>query len=116
MRGESPQVGPEVLPFLRDLYDHVIQASDAAEMLRENLNALLDVHLSLTSNRMNQVMKVLTVIATIFIPLTFLAGVYGMNFEYMPELKQPWGYPAALGVMALVAVAMLRWFKRRGWL
>jgi magnesium transporter len=76
---------------------------------------MLDIYLSSVSNRMNEVMKVLTIISTIFMPLTFIAGVYGMNFHYMPELTSRWGYPAALVVMALIAATMIRYFRRRGW-
>lgn len=102
--------------YLRDLYDHVMQAMDTTEIYRDILSGLLDVYLSSVSNKMNEIMKVLTIISTIFIPLTFLAGVYGMNFTNMPELKWRWGYFAALGVMAIVALAMLAFFKKRKWL
>ena len=84
-------------PFLRDLYDHTIQVIDTVEIYREMVSGLLDLYHSSVSNRMNEVMKVLTIIATIFIPLTFIAGVYGMNFEYMPELHWRWGYPRFWG-------------------
>jgi len=102
--------------FLRDLYDHTIQVIDTVETYRDILSGMLDTYLSLTSNRMNEVMKVLTIIATIFIPLTFIAGVYGMNFQHMPELAWKWGYPAVLGVMALVSVVMIIFFKRKKWI
>lgn len=103
-------------PYLRDVYDHCVQVIDTVETYRDLLAGYLDVYLSSLSNRMNEVMKTLTVIATIFIPLTFLAGVYGMNFEHMPELKWRWGYPAVWAVMVAVGIGMVRWFRRRGWL
>jgi magnesium transporter len=98
------------------LYDHVIQAMDTCEIYRDILSGLLDMYLSSLSNKMNEVMKVLTIISTIFIPLTFLAGIYGMNFRNMPELEWPWGYFATLGVMAVIAAAMLTYFKKKKWL
>jgi len=104
------------LPYLRDLYDHSLQLIDSVETYRDILNGFLDIYMSTINNKTNEVMKVLTIIATIFIPLTFIAGVYGMNFEFMPELKLPWGYFAVLGVMALVAVIMLVFFKKKKWL
>lgn len=104
-----------VQPYLRDLYDHVVQIIDMVEGQRDTAASLLDLYLSAVSNRMNSVMKVLTMISTIFIPLSFVAGVYGMNFEHMPELKFSWGYPAVLGVMAGVAGLMLYFFRRNKW-
>lgn len=115
-RGESQLIGRETRIYLRDLYDHVMQALDTTETYRDILSGLLDVYLSSASNRMNEIMKVLTIISTIFIPLTFLAGIYGMNFRYMPELGWRWGYFALLGVMAAMALAMLAYFKRKKWL
>ena len=102
--------------YVRDLYDHTMQVVDTVETFRDTLSGMLDVHLSSVSHRMNEVMKVLTIIATIFIPLTFIAGVYGMNFHNMPELEAPWGYPVTLGVMAGVAVAMILYFRKKKWL
>jgi magnesium transporter len=110
-RGESQLVQDNTRLFIRDLYDHVIQAMDTCEIYRDILSGLLDMYLSSLSNKMNEVMKVLTIISTIFIPLTFLAGIYGMNFRNMPELEWPWGYFATLGVMAVIAAAMLTYFK-----
>jgi magnesium transporter len=98
------------------VYDHTIQVMDAIEIYRDMLSGMLDIYLSSLNNRMNAVMKVLTIIATIFMPLTFLAGVYGMNFKHMPELDWPWGYPLILAVMAFVAILMLTLFRRRKWL
>jgi magnesium transporter len=102
--------------FFRDVYDHVVQIVDTIETLREMVSASLDIYLSSVSYRLNAVMRVLTVITTIFMPLSFIASIYGMNFEYMPELKSPWGYPMVLGVMAAVGVGMLVLFRKKRWL
>jgi magnesium transporter len=102
--------------FLRNLYDHTIQVIDTIETYRDIISGMHDTYLSSVSNRMNEVMKVLTIIATIFIPLTFIAGVYGMNFHFMPELKWPFGYFATLGVMLVVALFMVLYFKRKKWI
>ena len=102
--------------FLRDVYDHTIQVMDTIESLRDLLSGLQDLYLSTISSRMNEVMKVLTIMATIFIPLTFIAGIYGMNFEFMPELKWKWSYPVLWGVLITIFVLMLFWFKRKRWL
>ena len=115
-RGESSRIKAEIAPYLRDLYDHTIQVIDTTETLREMLSGMLETYLSSMSNRMNEVMKVLTIIATIFIPLTFIAGIYGMNFKRMPELEWPWGYFAALALMAAVGVGMVFYIKRKKWL
>jgi magnesium transporter len=116
VRTESALIEEGTQVFLRDVYDHTVQVVDAAETLREVVSGLMDLYLSSVSNRMNEIMKVLTIMASIFIPLTFLAGIYGMNFETMPELGIPWAYPAILGVMAATAVGLLIYFKKRGWL
>lgn len=102
--------------YLNDLYDHVILAVDTIEIFREVMSDLIDTYMSVTSNRMNQIMQVLTIIATIFIPLTFIAGVYGMNFRYMPGLTSPWGYPVIIAIMMATALAMLAFFRRKNWL
>ncbi|MBW2431544.1 MAG: magnesium/cobalt transporter CorA [Deltaproteobacteria bacterium] len=102
--------------FLRDVYDHTIQVIDTIESFRDVLSGLSDLYLSTVSNRMNEVMKVLTIIATIFIPLTFIAGIYGMNFEFMPELKWHWAYPMLWVLLVVIFVLMVMWFKRRRWL
>jgi magnesium transporter len=115
-RSESPIVAKRTRLYIRDLYDHAIQVIDTVESLRDIAGGMLDTYLSVMGNRMNSVMKVLTIIATIFIPLTFIAGVYGMNFENMPELARPWAYPAVLTAMLLIALGMLRFFKRKGWI
>ena len=115
-RGESPLIGEQTLVYFRDVYDHTIEVAETVETYRDTMSGTLDVYLSSQSSRMNEIMKVLTVIATIFIPLTFIAGLYGMNFAYMPELRHPWGYPAALASMAIVAGVMLLYFKKKGWI
>lgn len=106
----------EVELYLRDTTDHCAQLLDVIDSHRELVSGLMNTYLSVVSNRTNEVMKVLTIMATIFIPLTFLAGVYGMNFQYMPELHRRWGYPVVMAGMALTAIAMLVFFRRRGWL
>jgi magnesium transporter len=115
-RGESSLVDKSTLIYLRDVYDHTIQIIDAVESYRDMLSGMLDVYLSSISNRMNEVMKVLTIFAAIFIPLTFVAGVYGMNFSFMPELGWRWGYFGILLVMAIIAAVMIVYFKRKRWL
>ncbi|HUW58830.1 MAG TPA: magnesium/cobalt transporter CorA [Planctomycetota bacterium] len=116
IRDESALLGKTARTYLRDCYDHTIHVLDVVETYRELAGGLMDVYLSSVSNKMNEVMKVLTIIATIFIPLTFIAGVYGMNFEKMPELRSAWGYPVVWIVMVVVAVIMLVNFRRKGWL
>ncbi len=116
IRGDTALVQDASQPFLRDIYDHAVQLIDRSETIRENISSLKDVYLSSVSNRMNQVMKVLTIIATLFIPITFVAGLYGMNFKHMPELELKWAYPASLGVMAATTVGMLIYFWRKRWL
>jgi magnesium transporter len=115
-RGEAGLIQEKTTVFLRDVYDHTIQVIDTVETLRDMVSGMLDVYLSSVSNRMNEVMKVLTIIATIFIPITFIAGIYGMNFELMPELKWPWGYPLVWTIIVLVGVLMVFYFKRKKWL
>ena len=102
--------------FLKDIYDHTIQVIDTIETFRDMLSGILDIYLSSISNRMNEIMKVLTIIATIFMPLTFLAGVYGMNFKYLPELEWHWGYFLLWGVMIIIAIFMLVYFRKKRWL
>jgi magnesium transporter len=115
-RNESRLFKKGTLVFVRDLYDHTVQVIDAIETYRDILSGMFDIYLSSISYRMNAVMKVLTIISTIFIPLTFISGLYGMNFAHMPELRWKWGYPAVLGVMAAVAAYMVRLFRRKKWL
>jgi len=120
-REDVPFVGDSIRFFLKDLYDHTIQVIDTVETFRDVISGMLDIYLSSISNRMNEIMKVLTIFAALFIPLTFIAGLYGMNFNpaaspyNMPELGWYYGYPMALGIMAVVAVGMLYLFKRKGW-
>jgi magnesium transporter len=102
--------------YMRDIYDHIVQIIDIIETYRELASDLTETYMSSVSNRMNEIMKVLTIIGTIFIPLTFLAGVYGMNFHYLPELGAVWGYPAFWGVCIILSAVMLVFFRRRGWL
>ncbi|GKS65497.1 magnesium and cobalt transport protein CorA [Nitrospira sp.] len=115
-RSECPFLHEPTKVFFRDVYDHVVQIVDTIETLREMVSASLDIYLSSVSYRLNSVMRVLTVITTIFMPLSFIAGIYGMNFEHMPELKWAWGYPMALGIMGFVAAAMLLGFRWKKWL
>ena len=120
-RGESNLISREVQIYLRDCYDHTVQVMDMVETYRELASGLMDVYLSSVSNKMNEVMKVLTVMSSIFIPLTFIAGIYGMNFNTersplnMPELNWYWGYPMCLAVMAAIALTLCYFFWRRGW-
>jgi magnesium transporter len=116
LRLESPLISGELAPFLTDLHENVIQAAETVETYRELTAGVMEVNLSAMSNRMNKVMKVLTIISTIFIPLTFIAGVYGMNFAYMPELAYRYAYPIVWGLMILVALGMLVFFKIRHWI
>jgi magnesium transporter len=102
--------------FLRDVYDGTVQLLDMVETTRELAASLVEIHLSISANRSNQIMQTLTITASIFIPLTFIAGIYGMNFEVMPELSHPLGYPAVLALMLTVSAGLLLWFRRRGWL
>ena len=115
-RGESDLIMKKTTIFLRDVYDHTIQVIDTVETLRDMVSGMLDVYLSSISNRMNEVMKVLTIIATIFIPITFIAGIYGMNFEFMPELKWRWSYPVVWAVIIAVGISMLFYFRKKKWL
>ncbi|MFL7793671.1 MAG: magnesium/cobalt transporter CorA, partial [Anaerolineae bacterium] len=115
-RRESPLIGESIAVYLRDVYDHTIQVIDTLETFRDMISGMLDIYLSSVSNRMNEVMKVLTIIATIFIPLTLIVGIYGMNFKYMPELELPWGYPVVWGIMLAIAAVMLIYFRRKKWL
>lgn len=116
VRGEDKLVSETVRMYLRDTYDHVVQTSEAVDQARELVSGLMSTYLSVVSNRMNEVMKTLTIVASVFVPLTFIAGVYGMNFEHMPELGFQWAYPLLLGVMGLVAGGMAVYFWRKGWI
>jgi magnesium transporter len=122
IRDDPDLISEEVRIYLRDCYDHTVQVMDMVETYRELASGLMDVYLSAVSNKMNEIMKVLTVVSTIFIPLTFVAGIYGMNFNTekspynMPELNWYWGYPLCLAVMGAIALGLLFFFWRRGWL
>jgi magnesium transporter len=115
-RGESSLIQESTRVYLRDVYDHTIQVIDTIETFRDMVSGMLDIYLSSVSNRLNSVMKVLTIIATVFMPLTFLAGVYGMNFKHMPELEWRWGYPVIWAVMIAIGVFMLIYFRKKKWL
>jgi magnesium transporter len=115
-KSDSTLIKEDVLVYVRDVYDHVIQAIDTIETFRDMLSAMLDIYLSSVGNRMNQVMKVLTIIATIFIPMTFLAGIYGMNFKYMPELEWKYAYLVFWLVVVTVFIIMISLFKKKKWL
>ena len=115
-RLETPLIKKTTGVFLRDVYDHAVQVVDTVESFREILTSMIETYLSSVSNRMNEVMKVLTIIATIFIPVTFIVGVYGMNFEFMPELRWRWGYFAVWGVIVAAIGGMVAYFRRKKWL
>lgn len=114
-RDDGGLITAETRVFLRDIHDHAVQGLELVEAFRETLAGMMDVYLSVQNQRLNEVMKVLTVIATLFIPLTFIASIYGMNFEHMPELHWRWGYVYALSLMAVTAAGMLVFFRRKGW-
>lgn len=116
MGGRKPLITHDTGLYLRDVYDHTVQLVDTIETYRDMMSGMMDIYLSSMSNRMNEVMKVLTIIGTIFIPLTFVTGIYGMNFDYMPELSHPLGYFGTLALMAAVAVGMLVFFRRKKWI
>lgn len=115
-KDESPLVLESTNIYLRDVYGHTIQVMDTIETLRDIISGILDIYLSSINTRMNEIMKMLTIIATIFIPLTFITGIYGMNFQYMPEIKWFWGYPAVLLGMLIIGIVMVIYFKRKKWM
>jgi magnesium transporter len=115
-RGESTLIQSSTHIYLRDVYDHTIQLIETTETYRDMLAGMMDIYLTSLSNKLNETMKVLTVIATIFIPLTFIVGIYGMNFTFMPELEWPWGYPLVMGVMLILAIGMLWSFRNKHWI
>jgi magnesium transporter len=115
-RAESTLIEKSTTIFIRDLSDHTIQVVDTIESFREMNSGMLDIYMSSVSNKMNEVMKVLTIFAAIFIPLTFIAGIYGMNFQYMPELGWQWGYFTVIGFMAFVGIVLLFYFKMKKWM
>ena len=114
-RTESELIKKTTEIYLRDAYDHTIQVIESIETLREMITGMLDVYLSSVSNQLNKIMMLLTIIGTIFIPLTFITGIYGMNFKYMPELYWRWSYPLVLFVMLIIGISMLIYFKRKKW-
>ena len=116
VKSESSLIQEQMHIYFRDVYDHTIQVIDTIESYRDILGGMLDIYLSSISNKMNEVMKVLTIIATIFIPVTFIAGVYGMNFKYMPELEWRWGYFMVWGLIVVLAGIMIGYFKKKQWL
>ncbi len=115
-RSESELIKKETDIYLRDVHDHAIRVIDTVETYRDLLSGMMDIYLSSVSNRMNEVMKILTIITTIFVPVTFIAGVYGMNFEYMPELHSKWGYAITWAVMLIIMISLIIYFRRKKWL
>ncbi|OGW28335.1 MAG: magnesium and cobalt transport protein CorA [Nitrospirae bacterium GWC2_57_13] len=115
-RGDSPLIAGAARTYLRDVYDHTIQVIETIEAYRDILGGMLDIYLTGVNNRMNEIMKVLTIIATIFMPLTFVVGIYGMNFRRMPELDWTWGYPAVMALLILISFGMLIFFRRKKWI
>jgi len=115
-RRESSLISENLTIYLKDVYDHTIVAIETVETYRDILSGMLDIYLSSMSNRLNEIMKVLTIIATIFMPLTFITSLYGMNFKYMPELQWPYGYYGTLVVIVVIAVSMLLYFRKRNWI
>ncbi|MFN0251087.1 MAG: magnesium/cobalt transporter CorA [Kofleriaceae bacterium] len=115
-RGDFGEIPPEAIPFYRDVYDHFLRINDIAEGYRDLVTSALDAYLTVQNNRMNQVVKTLTLISTVMLPLTFIAGLYGMNFKHMPELGWIYGYPFALGLMAVVVIGILIFFRAKGYI
>ena len=115
-RGDHDEIPSEAVPFYRDVYDHFLRVTDLVESYRDLVTNALEAYLSVQSNRMNEIMKTLTLISTVMLPITFIAGLYGMNFDFMPELKTRWGYPAVLLLMAAIVIAALVWFRKKGWI
>lgn len=115
-RGEFPLINEKEIAYYRNVFDHLARAVELVESYRDVITGLLDAHLSMTSNRMNEIMKILTIFSTFFLPLTFVAGVYGMNFKFMPELEWPYGYLFSWGVMLLTAGGMFMFFRKKKWM
>jgi magnesium transporter len=115
-RGEFEEIPADAVPFYRDVHDHFMRVTDQVESYRDITTSALEAYLSVQSNRMNEIMKTLTLISTLMLPITFIAGLYGMNFDHMPELHSPWGYPATLLLMATVTAGTLLWFRHKGWI
>jgi len=116
VRSETKLINPSTDIYLRDLQDHVTRIIDTVETYRDLLSGIMDIYLSTNANKMNEVMKVLTIMSSIFIPVTFVAGVYGMNFDYMPELKSPYGYAITWGVMLSIMIGLIIYFRRKKWM
>ena len=116
VRSETKLINPSTDIYLRDLQDHVTRIIDTVETYRDLLSGIMDIYLSTNANKMNEVMKVLTIMSSIFIPVTFVAGVYGMNFDYMPELHSPYGYVATWAVMLSIMIGLIVYFKRKKWM
>lgn len=114
--GEFPQIPESVLPFYRDVHDHLLRVTDLAESYRDLVAGLVDIHFAVVANRTNDVMKTLAVVSAIILPLSLIAGIYGMNFDYMPELKTPYGYFLTIGFMFLLTIVLLIYFWKRGWI
>lgn len=115
-RGEFDEIPEQLVPYFRDIYDHFVRVTDLAESYRDLIAATFEAHLSVQSNKMNAIMKTLTLITTMFGPLTFLAGLYGMNFKHMPELEVRWAYPAVLIAMLVIAASVVAFYRRKRWL
>ncbi|MDD4955067.1 MAG: magnesium/cobalt transporter CorA [Candidatus Omnitrophica bacterium] len=115
-RSDSALIKDSTRIYFRDIYDHVIQVADSMEMFREMLTGMVEAYLSSLSNKLNEVMKVLTIIATIFMPLTFVTGIFGMNFRFIPGLERVWGFPVAIILMLVIGIYMLRYFKKQNWI
>lgn len=115
-REEEGRIDESTRPYLRDVYEHTIQIVEIIESYREIASGLTDLYMSAVSNRMNEIMKVLTIMSSVFIPLSFIAGVYGMNFQFMPELSLPWGYPVVWGIFVFLTAGMVFFFRRKGWI
>ncbi len=116
LKRDTEAISADIQPYYRDLYDHVVQVMDILETSRERLVGVFELHLAVNGHQLNQIMRVLTVVSTVFIPLTFIAGIYGMNFKYMPELDWQWAYPTVWVLMVGVAVSMGYWFRTRQWM
>jgi magnesium transporter len=115
-RGDFEEIPRDVVPFFRDVHDHFMRITDLLESFRDLVGSALEAYLTVQGNRMGEVMKTLTLISTVMLPLTFVVGLYGMNFKHMPELSWLYGYPFALCLMGTIVIGILWWFRRRGWL
>jgi magnesium transporter len=114
-RGEISLISDSTRPYIRDIYDHIIQVIDTIETFRDMLSGMVDIYLSSMSHRLNEVMKILTIISTIFIPITFIASIYGMNFRFMPEISWKWGYLVVWAIILFIIIYMIIYFKRKKW-